>query len=419
MKSSAINSLRLLILLCLIVFTAEKAFCLTAGSPPVSDDESIAIRSFEDYKDFIAKIEKFKHIRSLRIFVDEVKTIDPVLFKLENLEQLYIVNYEMDYLPDLSPLKKLNTLAIPNVKKAPTTLANLKSLEHLYIYDAKMKFLPEYVLSLSNLKTLSITTNALYTPATVMGIKSIKGISRLSNLEYLCIAHCPGLLKIDPEIGKLKKLKYLDVSSIPAVKIPDFVGELSELETFISFPMTISAKTKVILPASFAKLKNLKKLDVYNGNEIPGLESFVNLEELHCSVGPGIDLSKLTKMKWLSVTLKKDTEIPTWFIYMENLEKLAFWSSGIKKSTIPEEIGNLKNLVTINLDDAGLETLPESMVKLKKLELLSIKRNALKSVPKVLMEMGNLKTVELTKNPIPVAEIEELKKAQPKLKVRF
>ena len=68
-------------------------------------------------------------------------------------------------------------------------------------------------------------------------------------------------------------------------------------------------------------------------------------------------------------------------------------------TSLPESIGNLTDLVTLDLGHNDLTSLPLSIGKLRSLtHFLYLSHNQLKSLPKTISELSNLKYLNITHN---------------------
>jgi Leucine-rich repeat (LRR) protein len=109
------------------------------------------------------------------------------------------------------------------------------------------------------------------------------------------------------------------------------------------------------------------------------IQEFKKLEELNIKNNPDLNLKKtfetlssVATLKVLELGISRNIiEIPANINKLKNLEKLYITSTAIE--TLPEEIGDLENLVLLNLyANRYLELLPLSISNLKKLEIINL-----------------------------------------------
>ncbi|MBE9032000.1 leucine-rich repeat domain-containing protein, partial [filamentous cyanobacterium LEGE 11480] len=85
-------------------------------------------------------------------------------------------------------------------------------------------------------------------------------------------------------------------------------------------------------------------------------------------------------------------------VMQNDWEELSFPSAGI--STLPESIGQLTNLTSLDLRDNQLVSLPESIGQLTNLTSLDLRDNQLVSLPESIGQLTRLKSLLLSGNPI-------------------
>jgi internalin A len=178
------------------------------------------------------------------------------------------------------------------------------------------------------------------------GVKSLKDLKYLTNLEYLD-AQQLGLKDITP-IGNLVNLRvlYLQRNKISDIKV----------------------------------LKNLTKLEILslNGNQVVSIAS----------------LSTLTRLQELYLRENK-IESVTSLAKLTKLEKLEMGVNQIKKM---DSIKNLKNLRQLGIENNKITDI-SALKSLTKLESLYLQRNLISKIP-VLLGFSNLKVISLNGNKI-------------------
>jgi len=90
------------------------------------------------------------------------------------------------------------------------------------------------------------------------------------------------------------------------------------------------------------------------------------------------------------------TEMPELIRRMSNLKSLRIRWNGI--NAIPDWIGTLHHLETLDLCRNCIPCLPKALLKLSKLTELRIASNGISELPDWLMEMKNLKIFDLSEN---------------------
>uniref|UniRef100_A0A6N2LS57 ADP-ribosyl cyclase/cyclic ADP-ribose hydrolase n=1 Tax=Salix viminalis TaxID=40686 RepID=A0A6N2LS57_SALVM len=179
--------------------------------------------------------------------------------------------------------------------------------------------------------------------------------NRLAGLVLLNMSSCKNLESIPSSISGLKSLKKLDVSDCSELKnIPENLGKVESLEEFDASGTSIRQP-----PASFFLLKNLKVLS-FNG------------------------------CKRLTVNLT-DQVLPS-LSGLCSLEELDLSACNLGEGAVPEDIGFLSSLRSLNLSKNNFVSLPKSINQLSRLEKLALKDcMMLESLPEVPLNVQNVK----------------------------
>lgn len=205
-------------------------------------------------------------------------------------------------------------------------------------------------------------------------------------------------------IGTLINLKSLTLNGFEQETLPQEIVDLDLYE------LTINPKNGISLsfPNGISKNNSLRKLDVrFNGDFAPEILGLSNLEQLKVSsdnLDSQIDFGALKKLKKLDVGYSGLTSIANLGLKeLKNLEelqiggnkaidnidpiihltKLKILSSGNTSiKTLPEELGNLTELESLNLTlNRTLTTLPNSLAQLKNLQYLDVSRTGVGMLP--------------------------------------
>jgi hypothetical protein len=168
----------------------------------------------------------------------------------------------------------------------------------------------------------------------------------LAGLVLLSMNSCGNLESIPSSISGLKSLKRLDVSDCSELKnIPENLGELESLEEFDASGTSIRQP-----PASIFLLKNLKVLS-FNGCKriavnltdqvLPSLSGLCSLEELDlraCNLGEGAvpeDIGCLSSLRSLNLSRNNFVSLPKSINQLSRLEKLAL-NDCVMLESLPE-----------------------------------------------------------------------------------
>nr|GEW97516.1 disease resistance protein [Tanacetum cinerariifolium] len=139
-------------------------------------------------------------------------------------------------------------------------------------------------------------------------------ISMLTTLQKLFIRNCDLMMELPPEIGALKNLKVFDSEGTQLIGIPEQLGSLTKLEC---------------LRCSLYKFSDTCKHSSRN-----------------MSIIPGVDLSKLVRLKELSICVESDTQ---------------WWENEVK--VIIDILPKLRNLESLRLCISTTELLHIFMEK--------------------------------------------------------
>ncbi|MFD2562876.1 leucine-rich repeat domain-containing protein [Aquimarina rubra] len=135
-----------------------------------------------------------------------------VLSSLPNLKYLHISNNKKESIPSLSALKSLKVLILDGLIKVESIdfLKDLKKIETLYIYGINNLYDLTPLETLPQLKELWLDHGKM--SGTGKAIKSMKPLSKLTNLEYLNFILNTENKNYDiSPLLELKKLKHLRI----------------------------------------------------------------------------------------------------------------------------------------------------------------------------------------------------------------
>lgn len=142
------------------------------------------------------------------------------------------------------------------MKELPADIGKLRNLEYLVLDGNELHSLPKEIGNLENLRNLSLRNNHLDSLPIEIG--------DLVNLEELYLAYNQ-LYELPQEIGRLKALKFLYIGKNNLTSLPSSIGELTnliELDLSNSGPM-------LRIPPELSKLKSLELLIIDRSAQFP------------------------------------------------------------------------------------------------------------------------------------------------------
>jgi Leucine-rich repeat (LRR) protein len=230
-------------------------------------------------------------------------------------------------------------------------------------------------------------------------------IKNLKNLKKLDLSYNNKIeSEIPKEIGELQSLEILDLAGINLTgEIPKEIGNLSNLKE-LDLSSNNLGKT---IPKEISNLQNLEILEIDNNkligkvpNELNNLESLekLNLEKNEITE-INFEDAKLKNLEIFDISSNELTIFPKGIDNLENLNKLDIsWNN--LKGNIPEEIKNLQNLKTLELDNNTLSIIPNEIGNLNNLETLDLNYNEITTIPNEIGNLKNLKSLDFYHNKI-------------------
>ncbi|KAK8473414.1 hypothetical protein PHAVU_001G128200 [Phaseolus vulgaris] len=333
----------------------------------------------------------------------------PVGAQLDELVELDMCRSQIKHLwggtKFLENLKIINLRNCNNLLRTPD-FTGIPNLEKLDLEDCEN--LVEVHASLGLLKKLSYVT--------FEDCKNLKILPRkllMDSLKRLVLSGCSAVRKL-PEFGEsMKSLSVLALEETSIAELPVSVGHLTGLTNLL----LEDCKNIVLLPNTFSNLKSLRRLNISGCSKISKLPDNLNeneaLESLNASetaireVPSSIVLLKnlrlllfrgckgLTSNSWSSLLpfekilrfsshpTPKRLILPT-FSGLSSLKKLDFSYCDLRDGSIPEDLGCLSSLVTLDLSGNNFVRLPGCISELLKLKKLLLKCcPSLESFPKL------------------------------------
>lgn len=263
-----------------------------------------------------------------------------------------------------------------HLTRLPEALGRLKGLESIFCTETGLLQMPRCALkNLTLLRNLSLGGNPGLGPSLTKCLQE-KGLP--SSLVTLCLSNI-GLQNLPPEVGRLTRLRVVDLSHNFLSDLPQEMEKLSHLE---SLKLAANAFTQV--PSVVKALPWGIALDMHK-NALLALST-----DLHDS-----------EVDSLNVAGNKDlgSGIEQW-VGLLPCSLTTLWASGIGLSRLPPVMKWCFALELLDLTDNNLSALPEEMCELEELEWLSLKNNAFEAMPEVLRGMHKLTYLCLSGNKI-------------------
>ncbi len=266
-----------------------------------------------------------------------------------------------------------------NKEVGKISLAELKS-----IYRVRLKT------GVKSLKDLSKFSNLEYMDASQLGLKSLTGMENLTKLRVLYLQR-----NSITDISALKKLTKLELLSLNGNQISN-IGSLSALKNLHKLYLR---ENKISSITALSKLTKLETLEAGQNKlkTIDSLKALKNLESLALDQNQIKDISSLQGMTKLSYLNLSNNQISN----IKSLKKLVGMETLYLQRNYVTDITSLTSLVklkTLSLNGNKISDL-KPLAKLTLLEKLYLKDNKIKSLSP-LKKLVNLKELYLLGNSI-------------------
>ncbi|CAA7396163.1 unnamed protein product [Spirodela intermedia] len=324
--------------------------------------------------------------------------------ELKNLSSLNLYNNSIGggfptSLYDCKNLRELNLSQNLLVGGIPGDVSRLSSLQLLDLsYNNLSGDIPAAIALIPGLRHLSLQRN-------LFNGSFPKELGEMAALEYLSLAINPfRSTMIPPELGRMKKLKFLWISQASLVgPIPETIGDLTELE-HLNLAMNNLSGT---VPAKIWQLGKLQKLFLYE-NKLSGEiheVNALNLTKIDLCMnnlsGPMPEgFGKLLNLNSLVLYNNKFTgQIPQGISKIPNLEDIRLFNN-LFTGVVPPELGQHSKLIYLEVDGNRLQGgLPENLCANGALNSVAAFDNQLTgSLPESLGHCQTLRYIQLQGN---------------------
>ncbi|XP_052185033.1 disease resistance protein RUN1-like [Diospyros lotus] len=182
-----------------------------------------------------------------------------------------------------------------------------------------------------------------------LSITKISDFTQVANLKELILRGCMNLFEIDPSIGVLKRLTFLDLKDCKYLKVLPTGTWIESLESLVL--------------SGCSKLKNISEVLVC-------AKCLINLK-LDGTCVKDLPVEHLSNLEMISLRdCTKLTSLPSGICELKCLTRLIL-SGCSNLNKLPENLGKLESLEELLVDKTAIKEPPLSIIHLKNLELLS------------------------------------------------
>ncbi|CAI0396607.1 unnamed protein product [Linum tenue] len=337
--------------------------------------------------DIAVQADAFEEMENLRFLVLGSSTCNFILPEdgLNSLPTMLRIlewdSFPSKFLPPKFSAENLVTLSLTHSK-----------IEQLWKGD-------ELNVDLGNLKTLNLEGSK--------NLRNLPDLSTAKRLEGIHLCLCESLLELPTSVLGLPKLETLDLSECSSLKwenLEDYLNDIREQsnrpsEFLSSLKYFILTQTPIQMVPSFATDLSIQALDCAACTELTEFVVIPSLERLDLTnslIEEVVELDKLTKLKYLNLSQNEQLILLSCdFSKLSSLERITLERCS-KLSRLPDSIGTLVNLVSLDLSYVAMEELPSSIGDLKGLsELLLTGCKSLSCLPDTTHKLSNLETLRV------------------------
>jgi Leucine-rich repeat (LRR) protein len=398
----------------------------TIGKNPFDSKDSLELIEL-DLRDFDLKLlpielTKFKSTLlnlkldgnyfedSIQVYsvLKELTMIDPEIIK-PLFDEAYDRKFESDLAEKEKKLRKLtqDSTKVPNKYYEKDSAFQMfekgKYIEALQFYDLIIDDNPinkQTLIPLQQIviETIKLTNNNLRSAKErIIKIRENTNIitfDRAVLAEYDFILSCKYMTN-SREYDFIEKLSFCNFN---LVELPDKISLCKNLKylNLIGNESINWEKAFALIPEKtkvYASINDIIRIPSKYRNRIVGIRSADLLGDLKNGL-----VSK-DKLEYLEVESSRiDQTTFKEILKIGTLKQLTITKANIR--SLPDDIGDLKNLKVLNLAGNKIDKLPERFGQLTNLEELNLENNILEEIPKQLANLPNLKTLKLSGNSI-------------------
>jgi Leucine-rich repeat (LRR) protein len=369
------------------------------GFSPFSNLEELIFNAnkLTSLPDDIRVLQKLRHLEITHMpHLNAHQLFDP-LSALENLEILKINDCKLTYVPyQIGKLQKLRELELKNnnISFLPSDMQYLISLRKLDLSHNDLRDFNREVFSWKHLNHLNISYNPGLDYEHVFEV-----LSRFEELEFLIIN---GIEVFPKSLGKLKSLRYLDISNSRMEKVNRSIKNLSKLEELILRECHGLDYTDLFEKLSF--LQTLRILEIHD-DQIDRLAS---------------GLYKLKHLQKISIRGKR---LEVMNDDLKNINKLFVLTfkmcPKLNMGALFEQLAGIDTLYRLEFLLCEIEYIPDNISLLNTVRVLDLRSNYIQNLPQNMSEMQNFMIIDLSNNPVNTNNIRALEEAMPGVKFSY
>ncbi|XP_070570741.1 p53-induced death domain-containing protein 1-like [Ptychodera flava] len=260
----------------------------------------------------------------------------------------------------------------------------------LCLADRGLKTLPSQYCTDTRIRTLQLDKNKLSSlPEELSYLRQLEDLQLSCNL-FTTFPSC---------ICSLKHLQNLDMSENYLLTLPEEFCRLENLRT-----LNLADNRLTEIPAAVTTLRNLMELDM-SENSLraihPGIGKLQNLTTLVLDNNSIQELpEEMFTLRLLSSLHLEANELKSIHPMIAKLSNLSYLDCSANRLECLPDMGALKNLTRLILDENEISVLPQSVTGLWSLKQLSLRKNKLDDLPPEIGQLRNLRQMDLRSNRI-------------------
>lgn len=292
----------------------------------------------------------FKKLKKLMFSRNALKSFPKRITELLELKTLDLsMNPFVEIPAEIGELKNLTKLNLSYNRHTdlPDEFAKLKKLTDFNMfYNSAIQKMPPVLFQLPRLKNLKCSYSS---ELSEVG----EGLGNLKNLEMLNLMDCGMLQKLPDSLSNLTKLKYLYLGQTGIKTLPKGFENLQNLEI-----LEINCEN-LDLEDAFQKIKNMPKLSslkiIYQKEMPTSFKDLIYIKRLSIGQNYALDRAGFDNVA-----------LPENICLLPNLEHLSVAGNN-QIGSLPENIGNLQTLKSLDTNSTKIKKYPESIRLLKNL----------------------------------------------------